>query len=79
MKKSAPFALERAMMAAIAAAMQSPSPQVALAQIGPYVSRGKGRGKAFDKQRHGNRTGGKYWPHQGKQECARRVRQMGRG
>jgi len=62
-------------MTLIAAAMASVNPQVALAQIGPYRSRGKGRGKTFGNQNSGNRAG-KYMPHQGKRECARRLRQM---
>jgi hypothetical protein len=63
------------MMALIAAAMASASPQAALAGIGPYKSRGHGRGRAFDKQRQGNKAC-KYMPHQGKQECALRVARM---
>lgn len=41
--------------------------------LGPYVSRGKGRGSA--NRVYGNKAG-KYTPHQGARECARRVRQM---
>jgi hypothetical protein len=65
------------MMAMITAAMAGANSQAALAAIGPYKSRGHGRGKAFDKQRHGNKSG-KYAPHQGKCECARRLAQMAR-
>lgn len=39
----------------------------------PYVSRGKGRGSV--NRVYGNKPG-KYTPHQGARECARRVRQM---
>ena len=41
-----------------------------LAEIGPYKSRGKGRGAPA--RRHGN-PAGRYSPHQGAQECVRRA------
>ena len=44
----------------------------ALARIPVYRSRGKGRGSA--NRSYGNKPG-KYTPHQGTRECARRVRQ----
>jgi hypothetical protein len=40
------------------------------AMLGTYVSRGKGRGKPA--RRYGNEPGA-YSPHQGRQECLRRV------
>ncbi|MFJ1253402.1 hypothetical protein [Cupriavidus sp. CuC1] len=44
---SAPFARARAMFAAIAAAMalQGSARQLAMSAIGPYESRGKGKGR----------------------------------
>lgn len=42
---SQPFARSIAMFAAIAAATQGANAQFALSQIGPYESRGKGKGK----------------------------------
>lgn len=65
-----PFARAIAMFALIQAAMGNAE---ALAKIGPYRSRGKGRGAPS--RRYGNKPG-KYMPHQGKQECARRLRQQ---
>ena len=44
--------------------------QAALSKIPEYRSRGKGRGTPS--RRYGNPPG-KYVPHQGKQECARRA------
>jgi len=76
MKRNQPFARAIAMFNLIQAAMSGPGAQAALAKIGPYVSHGKGRGKQFDKQRHGNVC--HNTPHQGKKECARRVAQMER-
>ena len=73
------FKLAKQMFAAIAAAMALPlrgDQQAALGQIGPYRSRGKGRGSPS--RRFGNPPG-KYAPHQGKQEIARRLRQIERG
>lgn len=46
--------------------------EAALEALGPYVSRGKGRGSV--NRVYGNKPG-KYTPHQGTRECARRVRQ----
>lgn len=72
------FARAKATFALVAAAMALPfgAQQAALAKIAPYKSRGKGRGKPFDKQRHGNKAG-KYMPHQSARECARRKEQHG--
>lgn len=73
--KSIPFAHARAFASAIAAAMSLPhvlDRQKALGLIPAYKSRGHGRGTPS--RRYGNKPG-KYTPHQGKQECARRVRQ----
>lgn len=72
------------MVAAIAAAMGLPNRlerNMALEKIGPYRSRGKGRGKAFDKSWfslnavNNCNNGGKGRPHQGEREKARRLRQ----
>lgn len=49
----------------------------ALQAVGPYVSRGKGRGK-YSGKGHGNKAG-IYMPHQGSAEKSRRVRQMALG
>lgn len=75
--RSAPFARVRLAIAAVAYACSLPTEvarQEALATIKPYRSRGKGRGTISP--RFGSKAG-KYTPHQGKRECARRVRQMG--
>lgn len=78
------FAHAKAMFAFVAAAMALPTPaaqRVALEQIGEYRSRGHG-GKHRPKGRFlgwwYHKGIGKYQPHQGKQECARRVKQMAR-
>lgn len=68
-----PFARAMAMLQAVLAAGGDMGK---LAALGPYVSRGKGRGSPS--RRYGNKPG-KYMPHQGKRECARRVRQMQAG
>lgn len=67
------FKRARAMFAAIAAAMLLPMAEqaAAMADIGPYRSRGKGRGSA---PRNHLPRANKYLPHQGARECARRVR-----
>ena len=73
---SNPFSRANAMMALIAAAMGN---QAALSAIGPYVSRGHGRGQFRIKSwfsLSARKRSSKYKPHQGKRECARRVRQM---
>lgn len=67
---AAPFSRAIAMMALVQAAMGNFD---ALAKIGPYKSRGHGRGSPL--RRYGNKPG-KYMPHQGKRECARRLRQL---
>lgn len=48
--------------------------RIAMLRIPEYRSRGKGRGTPS--RRYGNPIG-KYMPHQGERECARRRRQMG--
>lgn len=45
----------------------------AMAEIGPYKSRGKGRGTPS--RRYGN-PDGRYMPHQGERECERRRSRM---
>lgn len=75
--RPAPFSRVRLALAAYACAYSlrtEAERQAALATIKPYRSRGKGRGSISP--RFGNESG-KYRPHQGKRECARRVRQMG--
>lgn len=67
-----PFSRAIAMMALIQAAMGD---SLKLAAISPYKSRGHGRGSPS--RRYGNKPG-KYSPHQGKQECARRMSQEAR-
>lgn len=66
---SKPFARAIAMFALVSAAMGD---SLKLAAIGPYKSRGHGRG-SWSANNHKSRS--KYMPHQGKQECARRLRQ----
>jgi hypothetical protein len=63
---SKPFARAIAMFALISAAMGD---SLKLAAIGPYKSRGHGRGKPG--RSYGNKSG-RYMPHQGKQETYRR-------
>ncbi len=65
-----PFARAIAMFALVQAATGD---MTKLAAIGQYKSRGHGRGSPS--RRYGNKPG-KYMPHQGKQECARRLRQQ---
>ena len=71
-----PFHRAMAFMAALSAAMAKPgiTQQLALAEVGPYVSRGKGQGKHSGKK-PGNKSGRTYAAN-GKKECARRLRQM---
>lgn len=72
------FKRSKAIFAAIAAAMALGSVgerNAALGKIEQYKPRGKGRGTPS--KRFGNPQG-KYSPHQGKREMARRVRQMER-
>lgn len=68
------FARAHMMMAAIAAAMAlgGSAQREALAGIGPYVSRGKGRGKGA--KWTGGLARSKYMPHIGKKEQARAER-----
>lgn len=76
MKQTQAFSRVMAFMAALSAAMARPgmTQQLAIAEVGPYVSRGKGQGKHSGKK-PGNSTGRTYAPN-GKKECARRLRQM---
>ena len=70
------FKRSKAIFAAIAAAMALANigeRKEALGGIPQYRPRGKGRGTPS--KRFGNKAG-KYTPHQGANECARRVRQM---
>lgn len=70
-----PFARAQMMMAAIAAAMSISNVgarQAALAQIGPYQSRGKGRGKSAKVTVRPSRS--KYMPHIGAKEQERAKR-----
>jgi len=73
-----PFARSSAMLAAVAGALALASlgdRLDAIAGIGPYRSRGKGRGSPS--RRYGNGSG--HTPHQGAREMARRVRQIREG
>lgn len=67
------FKAAMAMFAAVSAALALPVLQQreALAKIGPYKSRGKGRGTP---PRNHNAAAGRsrYMPHQGARECERR-------
>jgi hypothetical protein len=67
------------MMAAISAMIQQGFGMTEIsAAIGPYVSRGKGRGSpSRNFMRGAGRS--KYEPHQGKQEIARRLARMQKG
>lgn len=62
-----PFRRVMAFMVALSAAMAKPgmTQQLAIAEVGPYVSRGKGQGKHSGKK-PGNHSSNKYFPHQGK-------------
>lgn len=53
--------------------------QAALERIGPYRSRGKGKGRGRFSKTNTGTSRSKYAPHQGKRECARRMRNMARG
>jgi hypothetical protein len=72
---AAPFSRSLAIFAAIQMALSAPKWQMQslMAAIPEYKSRGKGLGKPG---KNFFKKAGKYMPHQGKQECARRVRQM---
>lgn len=79
--KSSPFARAIEMFVLIRNAMSSMNPQLALAGLAPYKSRGKGRAQPFTKSwflRRNQPSYGRYMPHQGKREIARRVRQAAR-
>lgn len=65
-----PFSRASALFALIAAAAGDMGK---LAKIGPYRSRGHGRG-SHSANHHKARS--KYMPHQGKRECARRLGQL---
>ncbi|MFL9943686.1 hypothetical protein [Paraburkholderia graminis] len=69
-----PFARATMMMAAIAAAMSlsGSAQREAMAGIGPYVSRGKGRGKSA--KWLGGSARSKYMPHIGAKEQERAKR-----
>jgi len=72
--QATPFARANMMMAAIAAAMSlgGEAQRAAMTGIGPYVSRGKGRGKLA--KWLGGSTRSKYAPHIGKKEQERAKR-----
>jgi hypothetical protein len=76
----ADFRRAKLMFAAIAAAMAAPdlvTRQAKLGAIGPYRSRGHGRGLTTYANGRGSRGGnnaGMGVPHQGRQECLRRLR-----
>lgn len=73
-----PFSRSRAMLAAIAAAFTGGANMTEfLSSLGEYTSRGHGgKHRSFATSFGGNTVGkGIYNPHQGKQECARRVDQ----
>lgn len=70
-----PFRRANLMMAAISALLsQGMSLQMAADKVGPYQSRGKGKGK-YSGKKPGNHSGRTYAAN-GKKECARRLRQM---
>lgn len=71
MKAGVPFRAAQMMFAAIAAAMAIPMPlqrAQAMADIGPYKGRGKGRGTP---SRNWLRSASRYKPHQGLKEVAK--------
>jgi len=77
-----PFKHATAMMALIAAAMESTNPTLAMSNIPAYASRGHGRNKPFVKSwlSHTNqrRLGvNRKPPMNGARECARRALQIG--
>lgn len=73
-----PFARASALFSLIAAVASLPKSEqaAAFAGIGAYRSRGKGRGTP--PRRFGNPSG-RYSPHQGEREMARRRRQIAAG
>lgn len=75
MNRSTPFARANMMMAAIAAAMglSSFAKESALSAIGPYKSRGKGRGTP---SRNFYKSRSKYMPHYGAKESAKAVKRL---
>jgi hypothetical protein len=76
--QTTPFKRAKAMMAAISVILSTSSglvQQLKLDALGVYRSRGHGRGDPFARQNYTSHS--KYKPHQGKKECARRVRQLG--
>lgn len=69
-----PFNRAAVMAGLIHAMMQEPGMSLGVVyhQLGAYRSRGKGgKGNRYCATRHGNKPG-KYMPHQGAKECARR-------
>lgn len=77
MNNSNPFARSRAVFAAIAAAVSAGlNMQGFFADLGEYKSRGHGgkyRGSSSRPNMRSKFPSGKYAPHQGKQEIARRL------
>ena len=79
------FKRARLMFAAIGAILANPNLGMAsrdaeLAKIGPYRSRGKGRGSVERNYfRPYCNNGGRNIPHQGEREIARRCRQIASG
>ena len=77
MSRSAPFSRARAFTAAITAILTNPlivgavAQQAAIDALGPYRSRGKGRGSW--RSLNAGATRSRYQPHQGTQERIRRV------
>ena len=72
--KGQPFRRAAMVFAAIQAVIAEfgvNAPSYRFAGIPEYVSRGNGRGGVI--HRHGHKHRSKYMPHQGAQECARRM------
>lgn len=79
MRNSSPFSRFNSLMSMAAAMMlaQGVSRPEAFAKLGEYKSRGHGRGKYSGiKMSASSKRKGKYMPHQGKQEIARRSSSM---
>ena len=75
---SQPFSRSIAMMAAISAMLAAnPGIPMSAMNLPVYTSRGKGRGGKMCRTNYGRGgPSGKYMPHQGKQEIARRLARM---